>query len=325
MQIPRLVNAKALARLAAIIVALVVPAGTVQAADDFPSENIEIMGGYPAGGWVDMTNRVLSGAIEQQLDGLSVVVVPTPGAGGAVATQKLITQEPSGYKLLLQTSGTLFGRPLINNLPFGPDDFTPIATVAASVLTISVRKDSPWKTFEDFIKDAEANPGKYSYTTAGPGGQGHLAMEAVKDATGIDVVHVPSNGGPASIAAVVGGHMELVAGDNSNPEIRPLVVTLPRRSVFFPDTPTMKEMGYNVEFVTRYMLTGPKGIPQERVDKLSEILSKAVEAPTYIAFLNGIQLEVLFEPASELKEVWSAEAVKLNSLIEKLGLAHYQQ
>jgi tripartite-type tricarboxylate transporter receptor subunit TctC len=313
------------ARLTAAAAVLSLSAGIAQAADDFPSQNIEIMGGYPAGGWVDMTNRVLSGAFEQQLDGLSVVVRPTPGAGGAVATQKLMNQDPTGYQLMLQTSGTLFSRPLINDLPFGPDDFTPIATVAAAVLTVSVRNDSPWETFEDFVEDAKANPGKYSYTTAGPGGQGHMAMEAVKDAAGIDVVHVPSSGGPASVAAVVGGHVELVVGDNSNPEIRPLAVTLPKRSVFYPDTPTIAELGYDVDFVTRYMVTGPKGIPQEHVDRLVELLSKAVEAPTYVAFLNGIQLEVLFEPADELTKIWPKEAAKLKTLIEKLQLAHYQQ
>ena len=302
---------------------LVAPAG-VASAQMYPDKPIKIYGGFPAGGWVDMTNRMLAGVLESVMK-TQIINVPTPGAGGAIASQKVKNLKADGYSLMLQSSGTLFSRPLINNLPFGEQDFTPIATVGATVLTLSVHKDAKWKTLTDFIADAKANPGKFNYTTAGPGGQGHMAMVAVAAAAGIDITHVPSRGGPASVAAVVGGHVELVSGDNTNPELRPLAVTLPARSKFFPGVPTVWELGYDVDFVTRFMLIGPKGIVQDRVDKLVAAVGKAVKKRTYQALLNGIQMEVLFEPHAELGPIWKTEAAKLKTVIESLGMAHYQK
>ena len=268
-------------------------AGSAQA-EDWPSKPIQLLVGFPAGGVVDTAARLLSGALEGELK-QQVVVVPTPGAGGTIASQKLTRAAPDGYTLMLQTSGTLFTRPAISNLPFSYKDFTPIATVAASTLTISVQKDSKWKTFADFVADAKANPGKYTYATAGAGGQGHIAMVIAAQAAGIDVTHVPFEGGPASVAALVGGHVDLLAGDNISPEIRALATTHPRRNTFFPDTPTMKELGYDVELVTRWMVIGPEDLPQPIVERLQAAIEKAVQKPNYVNPLNGLQIDAMYE------------------------------
>lgn len=309
--------------LAAVCVAMLsMPTGPMpaRAADSkWPSEPIQLLVGFPAGGIVDLTARVLSGAVEGPL-GTQVVVVPTPGAGGSVATEKLKRAAPDGNTLMLQTSGTLFTRPVINNLPFSYKDFTPIATVAESTLTISVANDSPWKTFADFVKDAKANPGKYSYSTAGAGGFGHIGMVIAAQATGIDVNHVPFQGGPASVAAVVGGHVDLVVGDNVNPKIRPLAVLGATRSPAFPDTPTLKELGYNAELSTRFMVMGPKGVPQDRVETLMAAFKKGTENANFMHTISGLQLQALYEPADALSVVWKDDAERLAKVINSIGL-----
>ena len=305
------------------LVALAQP-GAPNAQDKFPSKPIKLIAGFPAGGWIDMTNRIVSGALEGPL-GVQVVSVPTPGASGTVASMKLKQIEADGYTLLMQPSGTLFTRTLINGIEYSYQDFTPIFTVAASVTTISVHVNSPWKTLDDFIKDAKANPGQYTYSTAGPGGIPHMAIEAVKQKTGIDVTHVPYRGGPASVAAVLGGHADLVVGDNTNPEIRPLVTTHPRRSTYFPDTPTMKESGYDLAMAARFSIIGPKGIPKERVAVLVAALQEAVKKRPFAAALAGMQLDPLFETADELAEVWARQGPEFKAIVESLDMAHYQK
>jgi tripartite-type tricarboxylate transporter receptor subunit TctC len=150
-------------------------------------------------------------------------------------------------------------------------------------------------------------------------------MVAVAQATGIKVKHVPFQGGPAAVTAVIGGHVDIVSGDNTNPEIRPLVTTHPSRTKYFPDTPTMKDLGYDVEMVVRNMVIAPAGMPGERVKTLVAALEKAVKKPTYQGLMTGINMDLMFEDSEQLAKTWQQLDQKYEKLIESLGLAYYQK
>src|SRR5688500_11487420 len=295
-----------------------------QPREKWPARQIQLMSGFPVGGVVDTANRILITKMQEPL-GMQVIPVPTPGGGGALASQKLAKAPPDGYLLLTQTTGSMFTRPLLNNVPYSYKDFTAIATFAISVTTISVQKDAPWKTLDDFVRDARANPKKYSYASSGLGGIQHLAMDILARKTGIDVVHVPYGGGPQTIAAVLGGQTALVVGDNVHSEIRALAITSPRRSPIMPGVPTMKELGYDVEMFVRMSIIGPKGVPRDVVARLESAVKSATSDAETRKQLEERGLEVVFETSDELARIWDREATLYKEQIERLGLAHYQQ
>src|SRR5688572_10463700 len=219
-----------------------------QTGDKWPSRPIQLLAGFPAGGLVDTANRIIVDKLQQSL-GATVVPMPVAGAGGVLATQKLLAAPPDGYTLMMQTTGTLFTRPLLNAVDYGYRDFTPIATVNTSITTIAVRMDSPWNGLADLLRDAKANPKKYNYATSGLGGLQHLAMDILAQKTGVDIVHIPYQGGPQTIQALLGKQVEIVVGDNLHSELKHLATTHPGRVAVLPQVPTAKELGYDVELV----------------------------------------------------------------------------
>jgi tripartite-type tricarboxylate transporter receptor subunit TctC len=311
-----------LAAVATISAATVLPASAQDG--DFPSGPITIIAGFPAGGKVDSINRILAPELEAEL-GVSIVPVPKPGAGGSIASQEVAQAKPDGYTLITQVPGSLFTRPFIYEVPYSIDDFTPIATIAGSTLLLQVRKDALWETFDELVADVKANPGEYNYSTPGGGGQGQLAMAGIAELVGLDMVHVPGKGGPGTLANLVGGHVEMIIGDNTSPETRALATTAPQRSSFFPDVPALRELGYDIDFVARFMLVGPKGMPADRVEKIQAALAKALAKPEVQKKIAGLDMEVMFEPSSDLAKVWTSETEKLERIIRSLGLAVDQQ
>lgn len=309
----------AIASLILGVVAFAQPAG-----DKWPSRPVQLLAGFPAGGLVDTANRILQEKFQQSL-GATIVPMPLAGAGGAIATQKLMAAPPDGYTLMMQTTGTLFTRPLLNAVGYTYKDFTPIATVNTSVTTIAVRKDSPWTSMGDLIRDAKANPKKYNYATTGLGGLQHLAMDILSQKAGLDIVHVPYQGGPQTIQALMGDQVHIVVGDNLHSELRYLATTHAERSPLLPQVPTLKELGYDVELVVRMMLIGPKGLPPDIVSRVEAAARGAVADPDTRAKFESRGLEARFEDSKALAQMWERENQIFKERIEALGLAHYQQ
>ena len=320
-------SAPAFALRGVIVVAwlvLSVVAHAQQPADKWPSRPVQLLAGFPVGGLVDTANRLLQDKLQQSL-GATIVPMPIAGAGGSIATQKLMAAPPDGYTLMMQTTGTLFTRPLLNAVGYSYKDFTPIATVNTSVTTIAVKKDSPWTSMADLIRDAKANPKKYNYGTSGLGGLQHLAMDILAQKAGFDIVHVPYQGGPQAIQALLGDQVNIVVGDNLHSELRYLATTHSDRSPLLPQVPTLKELGFDVELVVRMMLIGPKGLPADIVSRVEAAARSAVSDPDTRAKFESRGLEARFEDSKQLAQIWEREAQTFKERIEALGFAHYQQ
>ncbi len=309
-----------------IALALGVPSLASGADEHWPTKPIHILGGYPAGGLVDAVNRVLSHELEKSL-GVPVIPLPTPGGGGTIAAQQVARARPDGYTLLLQTTGVLFSRPRFERMPYSYKDFTPVATVGATITTFACAKEEgKWKDFRGFVRDAKSHPGQYTYSSSGVGSIGHLAMVATEKAAGIKLTHVPFPGGPAAVAAVLGGHVDVVAGDNNtNPDMQLLAVTNTTRVPYFPDVPTLKELGYDVGLFVRYTLVGPAGLAPAKVEKLERALAAAVKTSEYQELLKRLTMAPIFESHTELARVWAREDIVYKDLIEGLGKAYYQK
>jgi tripartite-type tricarboxylate transporter receptor subunit TctC len=194
-----------------------------------------------------------------------------------------------------------------------------------SVTTIAVRKDAPWNSLEELLRDAKANPKKYNYATSGLGGIQHLAMDILGQKAGVDIVHIPYQGGPQTIQALLGGQVQIVVGDNMHSELKYLATTHPERAALLPQLPTLKELGYDVDLVVRMMVIGPSGLPAPIVSRIEAAIRSAVSDPDVKAKLEARGLEARFEGSRELAQMWQREAQIFKERIEALGLAHYQQ
>lgn len=210
------------------------------------------------------------------------------GAGASISADVVIKAPADGYTLLMANTGTMVINPFVytKNAHVTLRDFTPIARTAQQPLALVVNDDMPVKTFAEFIEYAKKNPGKVNYGSAGSGGISHLVPEAIEQATGIDVVHVPFNGTASGFTDLLAGQVQFMA--ESIPQVtqylkagkvRALAMTGKERSAAIPDVPTMAESGVkNFEVVGFYGVLAPAKLPADVIATLSDAFRKTLAA-----------------------------------------------
>ena len=186
-------------------------AAAIAAAQEFPTKPVELILPYAAGGSHDLTARALASVAHQYL-GQPLLVLLKPGGGGAVGSQQVIKAKPDGYTLAFGGTGpnTVFA--IVQKVPIGPDQFTPVARINHSPTIFAVRGDAPWKSFREVIEHAKKNPGKFNFANTGPWGAADLPMRLIARAAGIDYNNIPHDGGGPATLAVLGGHADATFG-----------------------------------------------------------------------------------------------------------------
>ncbi len=220
--------------------------------DRYPNKPIRLVVPFPAGGSTDIIGRLVAQKLSERL-GQQVIVDNRGGAGGTIGTDNAAKSAADGYTLLLSTTSTLAVAPAAySKLPYDPvRDFVPVSLVAITPYLLVVNTDVKANTLAEFVALAKSQPGKLNYASAGNGTTTHLAMEMLKDAAGIDVVHVPFKGNAPAELAVLGGEVQALFGSmpailqqTKAGKLRPLAVGSSARSPALPDVPTVAESGY---------------------------------------------------------------------------------
>lgn len=257
-------------------------------AQGYPNKVVTLQVPFAPGGTTDIVARVISEPLGKAL-GQSVIIVNKAGGGGVVGAAETARAVPDGYNLGMATVSTTAANPAINpKIAYNAaTDFTPIINIAATPNVIAVHPSFPAKNYKDFVAILKKSPGKYSYSSSGTGGIGHLQTELWKGLQGVFVTHIPYSGAGPALRDTVGGQVEIIFDNvpSALPHIQAgrlvaMAVAAPQRLAAMPNVPTFKELGLEpVNRMAYYGILGPKGLPREVVDKVNAATRKALEDP----------------------------------------------
>ena len=295
-------------------------------AADFPTRPIRLLVGFPAGGPTDITMRVIAENAGKIL-GQPVIIENKPGAGGTLPASTVVTSQPDGYTVGQSPLG-IFRMPYTQKMTWDPlKDLTYVINLTGYTFGMTVPANSPFKTWQEFVAYAKANPGKVTYGSAGGNlTSPHLTMERIAEAAGIQLTHVPYKGSADLAQALLGGHV-MAAADSSafvpyveGGKARLLNVWSEKRMARFPDVPTLRDLGINIVQTSPYGLVAPKGTPPDVVKKLHDAFKKALEEKSSVEALAKYDML----PAYMSTEQYTAYAQTLSKqegeIIKKLGL-----
>jgi tripartite-type tricarboxylate transporter receptor subunit TctC len=295
--------------------------------DDYPNQPIRLMVPWPPGGGVDTTARMISDGLGQRL-GQPIVVDNRAGAGGNIGTEVAARAKPDGYNLLMSSiSPNAVNISLYSRLGFDPvKDFEPIIYVSAVPNILVVPADSPFKTVQDVIDAARANPGKLNYGSAGVGSSQHLAAVQFAMAAKVNIQHVPYKGTSPAEADLISGHISLMLDTTTclpfiaGGKLRALAVASKKRNPALPDVPTFDEAGLPGVYASSwYGLSAPAGTPRAIIDKINAEANLVLKSPQFQKRMLDFGAEIGGGTPEEFGEFMASETKRYAEIVRVSG------
>ncbi|MFL6719186.1 MAG: tripartite tricarboxylate transporter substrate binding protein [Burkholderiaceae bacterium] len=256
-------------------------------ADSYPSRPVRLVVPYPPGGSADIVARRIADDWAKELGG-SVIVDNRAGAGGNIGVDAVAKSPKDGYTIGLQTVSLAINPSIFAKMPYDTlKDLTAVGTVASSQHVLVVNNNFPAKNTKELVAVAKANPGKYSYGSAGSGSTFHMSAELFKAVANVDILHVPYKGGGPALVDTIGGQVDMsfpvlsaALQQVQSGKLRAIGVTGPKRSALMPDVPTLAESGVpGYSFETWFMVFAPAGTPKPVIEKLNVSLNRVLNNP----------------------------------------------
>jgi tripartite-type tricarboxylate transporter receptor subunit TctC len=277
--------------LACAVLVVAMALGPAQAEDPYPARPVSMVVAFPPGGLADNTARPVAAVLERLLK-QPVVVVNKAGAAGAVGYQTAASSKPDGY----------------------------------TVLMALVRADTPWKTLKDFVDDAKKKPGEIVFSSSGLYGTAHIPMEMFMLASGTKLRHLPTTGGGPMMNAILGGHAQavmtpvsLAAAQVKAGKLRLLAHTGTAPVAAYPDVPSFKSQGYDVEYTAWAGLVAPKSTPPHVIKILRDATRQAVKEPEVVGAHAKLDTPIAYMDADEFNAWWAQDAARLAEVVKKIG------
>jgi tripartite-type tricarboxylate transporter receptor subunit TctC len=311
-------------RLAAVLITLAL---ALPAAAQYPDKTVTLLAGYPPGGLVDVVSRLVAEGMKPRFP-KGINVVNRPGAAGAVAVAEVARAAPEGYTIVLTPHSALVIAAQMQDLAYKtPDDYDPFINLVSYYPMIAVRTESEYKTIQDLVADAKANPGKLRVGSPGEGTSSHLNLEEFMRLTGTKMVHIPFQGWAQSSPALLGGHIEAAVaqpgelkGQVDGKRMRVLVNFRPQRLPSFPDVPTAKELGWDVADGVWYLLLAPKGTPASVIRYVHDAAKSAIEDPKFGADMARRGIDVDYRAGEALRADLWREYRTHTEILRRIGL-----
>ena len=288
-----------IARRAVLLSALAAPS-LARAQSGFPNRPIKLVIPWPPGASADAFLRVMAEQTGKRL-GQSMVPDNKPGANASLSGVALKDAKPDGYTLGQLHTGTFRAALMADKAPYDPlADFTFIIQLSGSVHGIVVRADAPWKTFEEFIADAKAKPGRLTYGTFGQASIQNLVMVDLQQRLGVEMTHVPYKGGGELYNGLLGSQIDAIADASGwiplvqGGKFKLLVVWGSRRMPLFPDVRTLTEAGIDLVVNSPYGVGGPKGMDPAVVKTLHDAMKDALFSPEVQTVMATFNMPTLY-------------------------------
>lgn len=311
--------------------AALVPAFAVHAQERFPSRPVTLVVPWSPGAVVDNVGRRLAQRLGE-LWGQSVIVRNEAGGGGNLGAAGVSRAAGDGHTLLLTLhDGLIIAKAANMKIGFDPlADLAPVGLVGQSVTVLVVKKDSPFKTFDEMVRHAKANPGKLNFGGNGTGTSLHFALERLNAAAGTSIVHVPYRGGAPAMMDVLAGRVDMMIATVSLAKphldagtIRPIAVGNLQRSELFPGIPTVAESGYpgfEVPTGVGLGLFAPASTPRPLVERLNADLRKVVAEPETGAWLRSVGVAPEQLTSAQYAARLKTEVATIDDLIRKFNI-----
>ena len=308
--------------------ALALSAPFAAPAQTYPQKTIRMIVGFPPGNSTDNVSRLIAQKMGEELK-QTVFVDNRVGAAGIISHEAAKNSPPDGYTLLRGSSATLAINPtLYRKLPYDPlRDFEPVVTVSKGPLYLVASNMTTVKNFKEFVAYVKANPGKATYGTGGNGTTQHIAMEMLKKALGLDILHVPYKGSPQMITDLIGGQINFAfdAGPSIVPHVkdgrvRALAVSATQRTLVLPDIPTVAEQGLpGFEAVAWLAIVAPKGTPAAIVQRLNAAANVALKSEEVIAQTKLTGGTLIGGTVGELNSYMRSEIARWGKAVKDSG------
>ena len=313
----------------AMILALGTLASHAALAQAYPAKPIRLVVPFPPGGSTDIVARIVAQKLSDRL-GQQVVVENRGGAGGTIGAEAVAKAPPDGYTLVVGTTSTHAVAPSVyGKIGYDPvKDFAPISLIAVTPYLLVVNPSVNVKSLQEFVGYVKARPGKLNYASAGTGSTTHLAMEMLKSAAGLYIVHIPYNGNGPAGTAVIAGQVEILFGSlpavlphAKSGRVRPLAVGTPKRSPSLPDVPTVAESGFPGFDASLWLaIMAPAGTPAPIVDRLQKEIHAVIASPDTADALNKAGAEPITSTPAELAAMVKDGVEKYGKVVKQAGV-----
>ena len=316
-------------RLALAVALCAVSSAAAIAQTNYPTKPVRLIVPFPPGGSTDIIARQVGQKLGERL-GQEIVIDNRGGVGGTIGTEIAVRANPDGYTLTMGTTGThAIAAGLYSKLQYDPiDDFAPLTLVASTPYLLVVNPGVKANSLREFVALVKSQPGKLAFASAGTGNTTQLAMELLKLAAGIEIVHMPYNGGRAAITPTLAGQVQALF--ISVPEVlvhakagtlRPLAVSTAKRSPSLPDVPTVAESGYPGFEVSLWVgFFAPKGTPAPILNRLHGELVKIAQSPEMKNQFEKNGAEAVTNSRGELTHLVRSDIDKYTKVIKAAGI-----
>jgi tripartite-type tricarboxylate transporter receptor subunit TctC len=314
-------------RTIAFVLVCIVVALTPQiaSAQDWPAKVVKIIVPFGPGATPDIVARLVAEELRKKLPGSAFVVENKAGAGGIIGTDAVAKAAPDGTTIGISIGGPLaINTLLMSKMPYDPaKDIVPVSQLVTMASVVAAHSSLKVSSIAELVALLKKEPGKYNFGSIGNGSLSHLAMEAIGVKSDARMVHVPYPSSPAAMTALVAGDVQLVAlpaiaakpqADAGNVKI--LAVTLPQRSPFLPDVPTLKESGLDVEADTWMGLIAPRGMTEALVDAINKDVVAAIKSKTVSDALATQYMEPVGNSPGQFRAVIAGEVARWEPIIK---------
>lgn len=296
----------------------------------YPQKSVTLIVPFPAGGIADLSARALKASLEKAL-GQTVLIVNRPGASGAIGAAAVANANPDGYTLMytLSSVASVPEQAVLNGqkAPFNLEQFVPVARVTVDVVSLVVRADSPYKTYQDFVAALRANPKGMTYSSSGNYGISHFPAEMLLAATQTEARHIPYAGGAPMLTALMGSQVDfnvpvrtLALPHVQSGRLRYLAMYGAKRWSQAPDVPTLAELGVPIEFVPWTGLFAPAGTPADVLAALRKALRTASQDSQFADTVGKSSAgEIAYLDGAELDAFWKADLARTSVTIQRIG------